>query len=101
MDTFRAARAFRAVRLHLGLRQSDVAGRAGVSQQTVSDLECGRLGLMAIDTAAQMFAALDIRLVLVPNWRGGQLDRLLDEGHAAVGGACAELLRSHGWIVLT
>jgi transcriptional regulator with XRE-family HTH domain len=100
METQRAARAFRAVRLHLRLRQVDVAARAGVSQQHVSDLERGQLGAMNADEVARLFEALDIRAVLTVAWRGGELDRLLDERHAAVGGACADLLRSRGWQVL-
>ncbi len=100
MDVQRAARAFRAVRLHLGLRQADVAARAGVSQQTVSDLERGRLGSMSLDNAARLFSAIDIRAVFTVTWRGGELDRLLDEGHAAVAGAFTELVRSFGWDVL-
>ncbi len=56
---------------------------------------------MSIDAATRIFAALDIRTVLTVQWRGGELDRLLDEGHAAVAGACADLLRSLGWQVLT
>lgn len=101
VDTLRAARAFRAVRLHLGLRQRDVAARAGVGQQTVSDLERGRLGAMTFSDAACLFDALDIRTFLTVSWRGGELDRLLDEGHAAIGGACAARLLGWGWVVLS
>ena len=101
MEIQHAARAFRAVRLHLRLRQADVAARAGVSQQHVSDLERGHLGAMNTDEVARLFEALDIRAVLAVSWRGGELDRLVDERHAAVGGACADLLRPHGWEVLS
>jgi transcriptional regulator with XRE-family HTH domain len=100
VDLQRAARAFRAVRQHQGLRQADVAERAGVSQQHVSDLERGRLGAMTVDEAERLFDVLDIRAVLTVSWRGGELDRLLDEGHAALGGACSDLLERHGWQVL-
>lgn len=79
----------------------DVAKRAGVSQQTISDLERGRLGAMALEDVARVFEALDMRLALVPNWRGGELDRLLDERHAAISGACANLLRAARWDVLS
>lgn len=60
METKRAVRAFRAVRLHLRLRQADVAERAGVSQQHVSDLERGKLGRMTVDDLSRLFVALDI-----------------------------------------
>jgi transcriptional regulator with XRE-family HTH domain len=100
METRRAARSFRAVRLHLGLRQRDVAARAGVSQQHVSDLERGKIGSMTADELGRIFNVLDMRAVITVQWRGGQLDRLLDEGHAALGVACAELFASLGWEVL-
>ena len=101
MDLQRAALAFRAVHQHRRLRQKDVAAQAQVSQQHVSDLERGRLGTMAVNELDRLFEALDIRSVLTVTWRGGDLDRLLDEGHAAVCTACAELLRRSGWEVLT
>jgi transcriptional regulator with XRE-family HTH domain len=101
VDLQRAALAFRAVRQHRRLRQKDVAALAYVSQQHVSDLERGRLGKMTVDELDRLFEALDIRSVLSVTWRGGDLDRLLDEGHAAVCTACAELLRRSGWEVLT
>lgn len=101
MDSIRAARAFRAVRLHRRLRQADVAEGAGISQQHVSDLERGRLDKMTVAEVARLFESLDIRVALSVSWRGGEIGRLLDEGHAALGGACATILRRHGWHVLT
>ena len=56
---------------------------------------------MTMGDIERLFAALDIHSVLTVSWRGGELDRLLDEGHAAVGAACAALLRRLGWEVLT
>jgi hypothetical protein len=56
---------------------------------------------MTVHEVARLFDALDIRLVLVASWRGGELDRLLDEGHAAISGVCAGLLRPFGWEVLS
>jgi transcriptional regulator with XRE-family HTH domain len=100
MDAARASRTFRAIRVHLGLRQSDVAQRAGVSQQHVSDLERGRLGSMTVDEVERMFRAIDARVSIAVLWRGGELDRLLDEGHAATVGAVARRLRAAGWDVI-
>ncbi len=101
METQRAAQAFRAVRRHLRLRQADVAARAGVSQQHVSDLERGQISAMSVEDVGRLCEALDIRAVLTVSWRGGQLDRLLDEGHAALAGACASMLAPLGWEVLS
>lgn len=82
------------------LRQRDVAARVGVSQQHVSDLERGQLGGMTLDGVADLFKVLDARVTLTVHWRGGQLDRLLDEVHAAVVGAACRELQAKGWEVV-
>jgi hypothetical protein len=43
---------------------------------------------------------VDARVYINVVWRGGELDRLLDEGHAAIGGTLAEQLVVDGWQVL-
>jgi len=37
--------------------------------------------------------------VVMVRWRGGDLDRLLDEGHAALLGRVAKVLEAAGWVV--
>ena len=74
--------------------------RARVSQQHVSDFERGQLGGMRFDDVRAMLAVVDARLVVTVTWRGGLLDRLLDEGHAAIVTAVAARLRAGGWDVL-
>lgn len=64
------------------LRQIDVAARAAVSQQAVSDIECGRFGRLSIDVYCRVAAALDADVPLAPRWRGSRLGRLLDRRHA-------------------
>lgn len=100
MDVVQLGLAFRAVRRHLGLRQSDVARRAGISQQRVSDLERGHVGRMSIEDAERLYGVLGARLTLMVSWRGAHLDRLLDEDHAAICRSFAEALRQFGWSVL-
>jgi transcriptional regulator with XRE-family HTH domain len=100
VDPVRVGRAFRALRLRLGLRQQDIATRARVSQQHVSDFERGQLGGMRFDDVRAMLAVVDARLVVTVSWRGGLFDRLLDEGHAAIVTAVAARLRAGGWNVL-
>jgi len=94
-------RALRAIRIHLGLRQADVAIKAGVAQQLVSRVERGDSGRMSRRTVGRVLEAVGADVVTIVRWRGGQLDRLLDEGHAALVGATADMLRRHGWEVLT
>jgi len=74
--------------------------RAGVSQDAVSRAERGRLEEMTVRRVRAITRALDAELVLVVRWRGGDLERLLDEGHAAVLGASAGMLQADGWQVI-
>ena len=94
-------RALRAIRIHLGLRQADVAVKAGVAQQLVSRIERGDSGRMSRQTVSRVLQVVGADVVTTVRWRGGQLDRLLDEGHASLVGTMADLLRRHGWQVLT
>lgn len=94
-------RALRVLRVRAGLRQVDVATGADVSQQLVSKVERGRCAQLSGRTLRRIFAAVDADVVTFVRWRGGELDRLLDEGHADLVGRIAGLLRRHGWEVLT
>ncbi len=87
----------RAVRLRLGWRQADVAERSGVSQSAVCRVERGQLDHMTLRSIRRILGALEIDLELVPRWRGGDLDRLADEDHAALVGMIATLLGALGW----
>lgn len=97
MDAQRAGRIVRALRRRQGWRQSDLARRARCSQTEVSLIERGHIGsLRQVD---RVMAALDAQLVLEVRWRGGALDRLLDEDHAALVAAVSARLARTGWIV--
>ncbi|MGI8534027.1 MAG: helix-turn-helix domain-containing protein, partial [Candidatus Limnocylindrales bacterium] len=65
--------AIRAVRLRLGLRQSDVAARAGVARSVVSEVERGHLDDQKLAVVRRVAAALDVRVDMVARWRGGEL----------------------------
>jgi transcriptional regulator with XRE-family HTH domain len=99
MNDIRMGSRVRAVRLRLGWRQSDVADRAGVSQSVVCRVEHGQLEHVTLRTLRRVLGALEVDLELVPRWRGGDLDRLADEDHAALVGRTAALLESLGWQV--
>lgn len=99
MNDVTVGRAVRAIRLKRGLRQRDVAERAGVSQQLVSELEAGRLGGMRHRVFRRILGALDADALVVVRWRGGDLDRLMDEGHAEIVGLVCDRLRALGWTV--
>lgn len=101
MDDRTIGRTLRMLRRRLGLRQLDVATRAGVSQQLISQIEQGHCATIGRDTLRRVLRAVDADAVTVVRWRGGDLDRLLDEDHAALEGRVASLLRRHGWVVWT
>ena len=99
MSDQRFAGALRAVRMRRGWRQIDVATRSGVSRTQVSLIERGHVGNTTIENIRRVAGALDIRVDVIARWRGGELDRLLNSRHSALGDAVAKLLRDLGWQV--
>ena len=93
----RVGAALRAVRIRRGLRQTDVALKAGVASGTISNLERGRLGGTTLERLRRVAAALEVRLDVVARWRGGELDRLLNSRHSMLSTAVIELLSGVGW----
>lgn len=63
----------------------------------VSRLERGRIAGMPVARIREIAQALDAEVFLVVRWRGGELDRLVDEAHATIVGRTVEILRSLGW----
>ena len=71
-----------------------------MSQDLVSLIERGRLGgvrVRILDGLAQQIGS-DLSVTL--RWRGGDIDRLLDEGHAVLLGRAAASLETAGWTVM-
>jgi transcriptional regulator with XRE-family HTH domain len=99
MDDSRIGRVLRAIRHQKAWRQEDVARKAGVSQTVVSNVEIGAIGPLTIATFRKVVAAMGAEAVVSVRWRGADLDRLLDEGHAAIVGAVVEMLTKAGWEV--
>lgn len=100
MDDLAVGRLLRLARGRRRLRQTDVAGIAGVHQGTVSLAERGQLRLLTIRTARAIAAALEVELPFEPRWRGPALERIRDAGHAAAVEAVAADLGGRGWDVL-
>lgn len=82
-------RAFRALRIKKGLRQSDVARSAGVSQQTVAKVEGGRFAHLSVDLIRRVASAIDARVEINLRWQGADLARLVGGRHAAMHEAVA------------
>lgn len=93
MDDFRFGTIVRLLRQARGWRQEDLAKHAGVSRSSISRIERGQIGPQSIDSLRAVAAALDIRLDLVPRWRGGELDRLLNRAHSALHESVARMFR--------
>ena len=89
--------AARALRHRSGLRQSDVAARAGVSQSTVSRVERGAWDEIQWASIVRVCEAAGLRLGVEGRWRGGELARLLDQDHAALTSAMRQRLDAAGW----
>jgi transcriptional regulator with XRE-family HTH domain len=84
MTDQRLGAVIRLIRIRRGWRQVDLATRAGLSQPTISRAECGHLGTLSIDRLRELAAVVDVRVDVVPRWRGGDLDRLLSGAHSAL-----------------
>ncbi|MGH2464131.1 MAG: helix-turn-helix domain-containing protein, partial [Candidatus Limnocylindrales bacterium] len=97
MDDRRVGLVIRALRRRRGWRQSDLAAAAGFSQATISGLERGHVDNLSLRTLRRILLALEARADVDLRWRGGALDRVVDEGHARVVGRVVRWLASHGW----
>jgi transcriptional regulator with XRE-family HTH domain len=97
MDDQRTGRIFREVRIKRGWRQVDLASAARSTQSVVSDLERGRLEEISLATLRRIGRALDIRVGIHSWWRGGEVDRLLDRGHASLVEYVVRAPNTAGW----
>ncbi|MFI5199414.1 MAG: XRE family transcriptional regulator [Candidatus Limnocylindrales bacterium] len=97
MDDRRVGLIIRALRRRRGWRQSDLGEACGLSQAAVSLAERGHVDALSLRTLRRILLALDARGDVDVRWRGGSLDRTLDERHAALVGLVVRLLTSFGW----
>ena len=87
----------RTLRHRRGWRQVDLAARARLSQSTGSEAELGRLEHLTLGAIRRLFATCDASVGLDIRWRGGEVDRVLDELHAEIVRAIGEYLSRHRW----
>jgi len=92
-------RTIRALRLRRGWRRRDLAAACEVSQQLISSLERGHAASFSLATLRRVASAAEMRLALRAEWRGGELDRLLDADHAALQAAARRWSEGLGWQV--
>jgi transcriptional regulator with XRE-family HTH domain len=100
VDDVRIGRILRALRRRRGLTQAELGARCGLSQQAISLVERGHGSKLAAATLRRIFAAVDARWEPVVSWRGGDLDRLLDQAHAGVVAATVRRLQALGWQIV-
>ncbi len=81
------------------LTQRQLGARCGLSQQAISLVERGHGSRLSGTTMRRLFGALDARWEPTITWRGGELDRFLDERHAQLVGIVVAMLRGLGWLV--
>lgn len=100
MDEVRLGSVVRALRVRRRWRQADLATAAGVTRNDVSLLERGQSPRLPLWKILAICRALEIRLDLLPRWRGGDLDRVLNAKHAAMAESIAKAFGRLGdWII--
>src|SRR5438552_18361668 len=97
MDAHRLGTSIRAIRIRRGWRQEDLAREGRVTPADVSRLERGHADRMAPAKIRAIATALDAKFDYSLQWRGGDLDRLLNSRHAAMHELVAWILAHFGW----
>lgn len=101
MEDQRIGSALRALRLRRRLRQVDVAAAAGIPRGAVMRIEAGRLDEVSFGYVRRMARVLDARFEGLVRWRGADLDRLVNRGHALMHEAAFRWLKEvGGWFAL-
>lgn len=76
-----------------------MADDAGLSRSLIAEIDRGRIDGVTVGALVQAARALDADLEIRLWWRGGQIDRLVDEAHAAIVEAIVARLRAMAWTV--
>ena len=101
MGDQRLGSALRALRLRRRLRQADVAAAARIPRNAVMRIEAGQLDEVSFGHVRRLARVLDARFEGLVRWRGADLDRLVNRGHALMHEAMFRWLREiGGWIAL-
>ena len=90
-------RLHRILRQRARLTQEELAARAGVARWKVVRLEANDLDHLRVRDIEACLGAVGARLTIDAYFRGAASDRLLDDLHAAIVGACVRALAPIGW----
>lgn len=86
------------MRVKRGWRQADLAAAASISRWIVHRIEAGHGDAVPYGALTACAGALDVRLEIVPRWRGGELDRLMSAGHVHLANqVTGRLIQVGGW----
>ncbi len=96
-DDVQIGRVVQDMRIARGLRQVDVAARAGVGRETVSRLERGLVDGLTVGSLRAISRALGMPSVAILGWRSPEIDRLRDRLHAAMVEEVVRHLQAEGW----
>ena len=99
MNAERIGRIVRMLRVRQRLTQAELAARAGVTRRAVWMVELGRARDQPLRTVEAICNTLGARVELRLQWNGPELDRMLDEHHAALGSSVKRRLERWGWVV--
>jgi transcriptional regulator with XRE-family HTH domain len=100
VDDQRVGAAFRALRIRRAWTQRELSERCGVSPGLVSLIERGHLDSVSLRVLRRVAAELDVRVQVKVFSRGGDVDRLLNAGHAALREELSRYLGAlPGWIL--
>ncbi len=97
MERRTVIRVLRQLRRQRRWTQRQLAARLGISQQWMSDLECGALEGCSVELLERWSGSLNATLVLDLRVAGPR--PLTDRRHAAIQNSLAEMLRRDGWLV--
>jgi transcriptional regulator with XRE-family HTH domain len=100
MDGRRIGRALRAIRQELGWTQDELTRRSGVSQTRISSAELGAIDDFTIRTLERVAGTLGATFWGQIRWRGGDIDRLTDQDHAALVEGVISVLAQTGWLTV-
>jgi transcriptional regulator with XRE-family HTH domain len=101
VDDQRIGMVLRAIRIRRHRRQRDVASAAGVPRGVMTLIERGRLDEASFGQIRAVARALDVRFEGLIRWQGGDMDRLVNRGHAQIHEAMARWFGElDGWIAV-
>ena len=97
----RLGAALRALRTRRRLRQVDVATAAGIPRGVVMRIEAGHLDEVSFGQIRRLARVFDARFEGLVRWRGDDLDRLVNRGHALMHEAMFRWIGEiGGWLAL-